>query len=219
MLKKVLPLLVLAVVAAGCSDASSEPVGHENPEAAVVAWFKAVDGSDTVTTSGAIHAESLALILGIENDLAPDVVAEYLDSGVPLDVQASYWSSFSSGFAEFSSRPISTLTVGESERFAAEGIEFASVPVGGGASGRSVVITRMTADGTWQVDLVATLGDGFTQLLSSEYDALPAGEAGDRVRLGYATVVVPSLWAAMTDGSFGDDFTRSALALIEAVGG
>jgi len=216
-LNKVLPLLVLAVVAAACSSASPEPPGHENPEAAVVAWFKAVDGGDAVTASSAIHAESLALILGIENDLETDVVAEYLDTGVPLQVQASYWSSFSSGFTEFSSRPISTLTVGESKRFAAEGVEFASVPVGGGASERTVVITRMTPEGTWQVDLVASLGDGFTQLLASEYDSLPSNESGDRVRLSYATVVVPSLWAAMTDGSFGDDFSRSALALIESV--
>jgi hypothetical protein len=184
----------------------------------VVAWFDAVDAADAITASGAVNAESLALILGIENDLDPEALAEYLDNGVPLDVQASYWSSFSAGFTEFSSRPISTLTVGESETFTSEGIEFASVPVRGGAGNESVVITRMTSDGTWQVDLVASLGDGFTQLLTKEYGSLPNDEAGDRVRLSYTVVVVPSLWAAMTDGSFGDDFTRSALALIDEVG-
>jgi hypothetical protein len=184
----------------------------------VVAWFDAVDAADAITASGAVNAESLALILGIENDLDPEALAEYLDNGVPLDVQESYWSSFSAGFTEFSSRPISTLTVGESETFTSEGIEFASVPVRGGAGNESVVITRMTSDGTWQVDLVASLGDGFTQLLTKEYGSLPNDEAGDRVRLSYTVVVVPSLWAAMTDGSFGDDFTRSALALIDEVG-
>ncbi len=220
MLKKALPLLLLpAVVVVACSFAPTTAVGHENPERAVVAWFDAVDTGDAITASGAVNAESLALILSIENDLQPEVLADYLDNGVPLDVQASYWSSFSAGFTEFSSRPISTLTVGESETFTSEGVEFASVPVRGGAGNESVVIARKTSDDTWQVDLVASLGDGFTQLLASEYDALPASEAGERIRRSYAVVVVPSLWAAMTDGTFGDDFTRAALALIESVGG
>ena len=219
MLDKALPLLLFfAVAVAACSSASSAPLGHENPERAVVAWFDAVDAGDAVTASGAINAESLALILGIENDLNADVLAEYLDGGVPLDIQASYWSSFSAGFTEFSSRPISTLTVGESSTFSSEGFEFASVPIRGGERNESVVITRQTSDGTWQVDLVASLGDGFTQLLANEYDSLPASESGERIRLSYEVVVVPSLWAAMTDGTFGDDFTRTALALIEEVG-
>jgi hypothetical protein len=217
-LRKVLPLLALAVVVTACSSGSSEPAGHENPERAVVVWFDAIDSGDAATASGAVNAESLALILAIENDLDPSTLAEYLNSGVPLGIQASYWSSFSDGFSEFSSRPVSTLTVGESKRFVAEGLEFASVPVGEGSSGSSVVIARLTPEGTWQVDLVASLGDGFTRLLSSEYDTLPANESGDRIRLSYETVVVPSLWAAMADGSFGDDFTRTALALIDKVG-
>lgn len=170
-----------------------------------------------MTASRAINPESLALILGIENDLDAVTMASYLDSGVPLDVQGSYWLSFSAGFSEFSSRPISTLTVGASEAFTSEGIDFASVPVSGGAGGSSVVITRMTPDGSWQVDLVASLGDGFVRLLSNEHSTLPDDEAGDRIHLAYETVVVPSLWAGMTDGSFGDDFTRTALALIDQV--
>jgi hypothetical protein len=217
-LKKALLLLILAVVAAACSSSPSETAGHENPERAVVVWFDAVDAGDAITASDSINAESLALILGIENDLDPEVVARYLDTGVPLDIQAAYWSSFSAGFAEFSSRPISTLTVGKSESFTAEGVEFASVPVSGGVGNDSVVIARMTPDGNWQVDLVASLGDGFAQLLASEYASLQDNEDGERVKLSYATVVVPSLWAAMADGSFGDDFTRTALALIEEVG-
>jgi len=88
-LTKALSLLILAVVAAACSSAPSESVGYENPERAVVVWFGAVDGGDAITASGAINPESLALILGIENDLGPEVVAEYLDTGVPLDIQAA----------------------------------------------------------------------------------------------------------------------------------
>jgi len=216
-LKTALSLLTLAVAAAACSSASPEPVGFENPERAVVALFEAIDGGDAVTASQATDPETLALILGIENDLDAATMAAYLDEGVPLDVQAAYWSSFSDGFAEFSSRPISTLTVGESQPFTSEGIQFASVPVGGGAGGTSTVITRMTPQETWQVDLVASLGDGFVKLLSTEHDSLPSNADGDLVREAYESVVVPSLWAAMNDGSFGDEFTRSALALIEQI--
>ncbi len=217
MLKKVLPLVLISVVAAACSSAPAEPAGHENPERAVIAWFEAIDNGNAVGASNAIHSETLALILGIENGLDAAAIATYLDDGVPLETQAAYWASFADGFVEFASRPVSTLTVGESERFTSEGFEFASVPVGGGVGSGSVVITRMRDGGSWEVDLVASLGDGFAQLLAGEYDGLPNDEVGDRVRLAYAETVVPSLWAAMTDGSFGDDFTRTAMAIIDSV--
>jgi len=216
-LKKALPLFLIAVAAAACSSTSAEQDGHENPERAVVAWFEAIDNRDAEGASGAIHAETLALILGIENGLDAVAIAAYLDDGVPMEIQAPYWASFANGFVEFASRPISTLTVGESERFTSEGLEFASVPVSGGPGSGSVVIVRMGVDGTWKVDLVASLGDGFAQLLAGEYDDLPDTEHGDRVRLAYAETVVPSLWAAMADGTYGDDFTRTALAIIDKV--
>lgn len=217
MLKKALPLVLIAVVATACSSAPREPIGHENPERAVVAWFEAIDNSNAVGASSAVHAETLALILGIENGLDAAAIAGYLEDGVPLDVQAVYWASFADGFVEFASRPISTLTVGKSKQFTSEGLEFASVPVSGGVGSGSVVIARMRDDGSWEVDLVASLGDGFARLLAGEYDGLPGTEDGDRVRLAYSETVVPSLWAAMTVGSFGDDFTRTALAIIDAV--
>lgn len=210
-------ILPLAIAMAACSGSSTTHHGHDTAESAVVAWFEAVDGSDAASASRAINDESLAILLGIENDVAAEDMARYLDDGVPLDVQAAYWASFSAGFSEFASRPISTLSVGKAELFTSADIEFASVPVGGGAAGSSVVIARMAPDGTWQVDLVASLGDGFVKLLTTEYVSLPAGSAGDSVRAAYADVVVPSLWAAMADRSFGDDFNRAALALIEMI--
>ncbi|MEN8042191.1 MAG: hypothetical protein ABFR95_11870, partial [Actinomycetota bacterium] len=219
MLKKALPIFLLVVVATACSSASTEPAGHENPERAVVSLFEAIDSGNAVGASVSVNEDSLALILGIENGLDAAAMASYLEDGVPLDLQAAYWASFAEGFVEFASRPISTLTVGESNHFTSEGIEFAGVSVTGGNGGESVVIARAVEDGSWEVDLVASLGDGFVQLLSREYDALPHDEAGDRIRTAYKEIVVPSLWAAMSEGSYGDDFTRVALALIERVGG
>ncbi len=210
-------MLAASLLASACSSAEPPPPGHDTPERAVVAWFKAIDAGDTEGAAAAIEPRSLALILGIENALPTETTVSYLTEGVPIDLQVGYWKSFAEGFTDFASRPISTLTVGQATAFTSEGIEFASVPVSGGPASESVVITRMRSDGTWEVDMVASLADGFANLLLSAYVDLPDGEAGDIVRDAYAETVVPSLWAAMADGSFGEDFARSALAVIDRV--
>jgi hypothetical protein len=217
--QRLLPLIVIAFAAASCSSAPAEPAGHLNPERAVVAWFEAVDAGDAQAASVAVHAGSLAVILGIENHLPADVTAEYLDSGVPMGVQTSYWTSFSEGFSEFASRPISALTVGESSVFDAEGYRFARVPISGGPSADSIVFARAREDGSWEVDMVATLADGFSSLFGTAYGDLPAGPEGDAVRAAYIDTVVPAMWAAMADGSFGDDFNRTALKVVNQIDG
>ena len=208
--------LLIALVAAACST-SSEPVAYENPERAVVSWFEAIDGGDTDAASRAVHEDSLALILAIENDLDDATTAMYLSDGIPAAVQQGYWQSFAAGFTEFASRPISSLTVGQSTTFAAEGDEFARVPISGGPSAESVVYTRMRDDGSWEVDLIATLGDGFGTLLADLYQGLPDDETGDTIRSAYAAVVAPGMWAAITDGVYGDDFNRVGLALVNQI--
>jgi hypothetical protein len=210
-------LAAFALVASACSSSDAEPAGHDTPEQAVASWFEAIDAGDTEAASGAIHPHSLALILGTENGLPIDVTTDYLENGVPVSVQASYWASFAEGFAEFASRPVSTLAVGQATRFISEGVEFASVPVSGGQATDSIVITRMRDDDTWEVDMVATLADGFAKVLLGAYGEIPEGEAGDKVRAAYSVTVIPSMWAAMAEGDFGDEFARSALALIEEV--
>jgi hypothetical protein len=187
------------------------------PEGAVVTWFESIDSGDVEAASEAIHPESLALILAIENDISIEELADHLSNGVPLDLQSSYWQSFSLGFTDFASKPISTLSVGQAERFVSEGEDFASVPISGGPGSDSVVIARMRADGTWEVDMVASLGDGFSKLLLDRYDELGSGAAATRVRLAYVEVVAPSMWAAMTDGTFGDSFTRTALTILDRI--
>jgi hypothetical protein len=187
------------------------------PEGAVVSWIEAVDAGDTASASAAIHPESLAIILGIENGISSDDMAAYLTSGVPMTLQKSYWDSFSDGFTEFAEKPLSSLAVGEAEEFVSEGETFASVPVTSGPVSKSVVIVRQRSDQTWEVDMVASLGDGFSKLLLDRYEQLGSDESAGRIRLAYAEVVEPSLWAAIADGSFGDAFTRTALTLIDRI--
>jgi len=215
---RVLVLTVaVSLVVAACSSSETTPTGHDTPERAVVAWFEAIDAGDATTASESIHPDSLALILGIENSLPVEVTAQYLTDGVPLELQTGYWRSFAEGFSDFASRPVSTLTVGQATRFTSEGIDFASVPISSGPAAESVVIARMRGDGSWEVDMVASLGDGFANLLLSAFENLPEGSDADVVRAAFNETVVPSLWAAMADGSFGEDFARSALAVIDTV--
>jgi hypothetical protein len=112
---------------------------------------------------------------------------------------------------------VSTLAVGQATAFTSEGAEFARVPVSGGQAVESIVITRMRDDGTWEVDMVATLADGFAKVLLGAYADIPQGGDGDLIRAAYKVTVVPSMWAAMAEGDFGDSFARSALALIEEI--
>lgn len=212
---RIVPFVALcAVVLAACGGDSGDSSGHENPERAVVSWFESIDGGDAAAATASVHDGSLALILAIENDLDTATTAAYLVDGIPIDVEQSYWDSFADGFTEFASRPVSSLTVGQSEVFTAEGTTYARVPISSGPASDSVVFTRQGEDGSWEVDVVATLADGFGSLLADLYDRLGVGDDADTIRDAYADVVVPAMWAAMADGAFGDDFNRVALTLV-----
>lgn len=206
--------IVVALSVAACSSGDSEPAGYENPERAVVAWFEAIDAGNAAIASRAVNDDSLAIILSIENDVDEETTATYLAEGVPPAMQASYWKSFATGFSAFASRPISTLTVGQSTPVAVEGAEFASVPIASGPNSESVVFTKRNEDGTWQVDLVATLSDGFSSLIVDEYDHLGSSDDAQAIRDAYRVTVAPAFWAAMADGTFGDDFNRVALTFL-----
>lgn len=213
----VIGLVACAVALAGCGTAAEDEIPHSTPEGAVVSWFDAVDAGDVEAASAAVHPESLALILGIENDVPIEQLADYISHGVPVEMQRTYWASFSDGFTEFADKPLSTLTVGKADIFVSEGEEFASVPISAGPGADSVVIVRKRADGTWEVDMVASLGDGFSKLLLDLYDELDGSEASTRIRLAYLEVVAPSMWAAMADGSFGDSFAVTALTMLNRI--
>lgn len=214
MFRILLFVALCAVILAACGADSGEPAGHENPERAVVSWFESIDDGDAPAATASVHDGSLALILAIENDLDTATTAAYLVDGIPTDVEQSYWDSFADGFTEFASRPISSLTVGESGVFTAEGTTYARVPISSGPASQSVVFTRQGEDGSWEVDVVATLADGFGSLLADLYNRLGAGDDADTIRAAYGDIVVPAMWAAMADGAFGDEFNRVALTLV-----
>lgn len=207
-------VVALATIAPACSGDDADPGGQDSPERAVVAWFEAIDARDPAAAADTVHNGSLTLILAIENDLDEATTADYLETGVPIGVHAAYWSSFAEGFSQFASRPVSTLTVGESELVVGGGQQFARVPITGGQGASSVVFTRQHPDGSWEVDLVATLADGFSSLLVDRYDRLGASEDAVVIRAAFVDIVAPAMWAAIADGAFGEDFNRIALTLI-----
>lgn len=219
MIRRILPIGFAALVLAACGGGSDAEPAMPTPERAVVAWFEAVDAGDAETAAVAVSDVSLALMLGVENGLEAGTIATYIADGVPDDLASDYWRSFADGFTDFASRPISTLTVGESTQFEVEDHTFAAVPISSGPGSDSVVFVRQAERGGWEVDLVATLADGFSTVFADRYAGLGADESVTSLREAYREHVVPALWAAMAEGDFGDEFNRVALTLLNEIEG
>lgn len=218
MTRRITILVLAALTLASCGGGGAEDAANATPERTVVGWFEAIDTGESEAATSAVSDVSLAVMLGVENGLDASTISSYVEDGVPASLAADYWASFGVGFAEFAARPISTLTVGESEVFETEGSVFAAVPISAGAGADSVVLVREAENG-WEIDLIATLADGFSTVLADRYAGLGADEPSQALRAIYDEVVVPALWAAMAEGEFGDEFNRVALTLLSEIEG
>ncbi len=212
---KTLVPLALALVLAATACGASEEDPQSSPPAIVAGWAEAVEGRDFEAATAAVFEPSMVIVLAAENNLPVADTAAMLSDGVTPAVAAAYWSSFRDGFDAFAGRPISTLNVGASEEVEAGDVRWAVVTVRAQEDASAPVFTR--DDGSWLVDLVATLASGFIEPLDTYLESLPNDADGDEVRRAYVDVVVPALWAAIEAGGHDDDFARRALALIEAV--
>ncbi len=199
-------------VAAGCTSGGSV---IDPPPVVVGDWLVSVDGSEFETATEKTFEPALAIVIAVENNLSTGQTAAFLTDGIPASVSAAYWSSFQEGFGAFAGYPLAALDVGGSEEIFTEGVRFAAVVVTDPDDGDGMIFTR--DDPARQVDLVATLASGFVDPLRRTYDLLPGDEDGDIVRVAYRDTVVPAMWAAISSGQYDDDFTRRALALIDAV--
>lgn len=200
------------VVAAGCSSGGS---ATDSAPIVVGDWLVSVDANEFETATENTFEPALAIVIAVENDLSTGQTAAYLTDGIPTSVSAAYWSSFQDGFGAFAGYPLSALDVGASEEIFTEGVLFSAVVVTDPADGDGIIFTR--GDPARQIDLVATLAPGFVDVLRRTYDLLPGDEEGEIVRVAYRDTVVPAMWAAISSGRYDDDFTRRALALIDAV--
>lgn len=214
-MKTLIPLvLALAMAATACGAAEENP--ESSPPAVVAGWAESVESRDFDAATAAVFEPSMVLVLAAENSLPAAETAAMLSGGVTPAVAAAYWSSFRDGFDAFAGRPISTLNVGSSDDVEAGDERWAVVTVRAQEDASAPVFTR--DEGGWLVDLVATLAPGFIEPLALYLESLPGDSDGDAVRQAYVEVVVPALWAAIEAGGHDDEFTRRALALIEAVG-
>lgn len=214
-MKTLIPLvLALAMAATACGAAEENP--ESSPPAVVAGWAESVESRDFDAATAAVFEPSMVLVLAAENSLPAAETAAMLSGGVTPAVAAAYWSSFRDGFDAFAGRPISTLNVGSSDDVEAGDERWAVVTVRAQEDASAPVFTR--DEGGWLVDLVATLAPGFIEPLALYLESLPGDSDGDAVRQAYVDVVIPALWAAIEAGGHDDEFTRRALALIEAVG-
>ncbi len=212
-MKTFIPLaLALALAATACGASEEDP--ESSPPAVVAGWAEAVEVRDFEAATEAVFEPSMVIVLAAENSLPAAETAAMLSDGVAPAVAAAYWSSFRDGFDAFAGRPISTLNVGASEEIEAGDELWAVVTVRAQEDASAPVFTR--DEGGWLVDLVATLAPGFIEPLALYLESLPDDPDGDVVRQAYVDVVVPALWAAIEAGGHDDEFTRRALALIEA---
>lgn len=198
---------------AACASPADDVI--QPAEVVVEEWLASIDANDYVVATDHTFEPSMALVIAIENQLEAADTAALLADGIPDSVSASYWSTFRSGFDAFAGFGLSDLGVGSSEPIFSEGVQFAAVGVEDREAGSGLIFTRDATDR--QVDLVATLAPGFVDPMLTAYEALPTGVDGDAVRTAYEETVVPAMWAAISSGRHSDDFTRRALALIDAV--
>lgn len=191
-------LTVITVACGGATDETTVPSGPSFPSVAVDEWLDALVGGDAVEASARVEPIGVSLILGIENDLSDDELAELLESGWTSELQRSFWSSFSADFAVFAGGPLDELVVGRHTDLATPSGRFALVRIEQGAGGGSVV-TRAAPDGTWAVDLLATLGGAFAPLLFERLtDVDPADPAGTLILGAMRTTGLESLEAGTT---------------------
>jgi len=212
-MKTLLSLFVaLAMATTACGATEEDP--ESSPPAVVAGWAEAVEAREFDAATAAVFEPSMVIVLAAENNLPAAETAAMLAGSVTPAVAAAYWSSFRDGFDAFAGRPISTLNVGASREFEAGDVRWAVVTVRAQEDASAPVFTR--DERGWLVDLVATLAPGFIEPLATYLEALPDNADGDTVRQAYVDVVIPAMWAAIDAGGHDDDFTRRALALIEA---
>lgn len=196
--RRVLMATALVVTTSCGGDAATETTttGPQFPSVAVDAWLEALDAQDYVAAAALVEPVGSSIVLGVENGLGDEPLAELLESGWTEDLAASFWSSFADEFPLFAGFDLGDLAVGRHTPLPDVRGEYAVVEIGSGPD-RGLVITRRTSSGGWQVDLLATLGGAFVPLVFDRVDDVGEGAAADLVLAAIRTSALESLDAAL----------------------
>lgn len=191
----IVTVLFLIATACGGGDSAADSNLPTFPPVVVNDWLIGVADGDAEAVTAAVYQESLTLVIAVENSLDAPQIATMLEDGLDPAFAASYWQSFRNEFAQFSGGSLDTLEVGRYEILAVDDIAFAAVDVSG-QEDQVEVMTRSDDSVGWQVDMLATVGPAFAAQLRRLAEELPAGAAGDRVRLALRESALPALRAA-----------------------
>lgn len=189
---RLVPVLVTLATALVACGGDTVPSTTLLPAADIVVrdWLDAVDAGDVESLERLVARESLAFVVGVESRLAPAEITALADGGFPDDVVAAYWASFEEAFRSIDGNDIATLGVGTVDEFDAGGARFAAVALGLGDRSADVLVRR-SREGRWEIDVLATVGVGFTIQLTE----LAAEATDDRFRTLFEQWVLPALEA------------------------
>jgi hypothetical protein len=209
--------LVFIVSSCGGSAATTTVTAPEAefPSVVVDRWLDALVAGDFAAANAVVEPVGAAVILAVENNWTMIETAALADTGLQGDLLESYWSSFRQSFGSLSSQRLDELTVGRSTEVTVDEVAYAAVAVST-PSAETVVMTRRRSNGTWEIDMVGTIGPAFVTLLRERAALIEDDAASERLLEAYRTVIVPSLRAsAQIDSS--NRSLAAELARLEAV--
>ena len=98
-------VVVLVSACSGESEGTDVPVSDLSPSAVTAEWLDAVVAGDFERIVGLVEPTGLAVVVAVENNLRSTELAALLESGLPDDLRAQYWSDFREDFTAFRSSP------------------------------------------------------------------------------------------------------------------
>lgn len=218
-------VVLLAAVLTACSGGTATTtttaparVGAGSPTEAVQRWIDGLVAGDATAVANLVADDQLAVLVAVDNQLTGAATAQLVRAGITDDVRRGYWASFAEGFSEFAGAPLSDLAIGAVEQFSVAEGEFAAVEVAFTTRiGSTEIIAARAADGSWLIDVLATIGPSLVRPLRSILVDLPSGEDGLIVK-GLLQSALPSLLAALERPAVADlpaDFVLETESLIQ----
>jgi len=181
--------LILLTTACGGGDADTT-TPSQFPTGSVRSWFDALDANDTTAALELTYQRAMLVIVGAENAVPTADLAALLRRGTTEQSAEAYLADFAAALRERYSSSLADVSV---DGFSQIGDSFAAVTVTG--DGEATIITRRSADGVWQVDLVGTLGPALIGQIRALLDEAEDDDDGSTIRQTFEMDIIPSLEA------------------------
>ena len=192
---RLLPFAIALTLAActGSEVAETSAPVEVDPVAVATEWIQAVAANDVAALQRLVEPRGLAAVAAVESNLRSAEFVALVESGIPEELSAQYWSQFRDDFAAFSGTALADLSVGDEQ--AVNVPEFTAVELVGADGAGAVVLRRGSAG--WQVDFPATMGPSLIGPLGEYLASAVDGEFAGPIADVYRDVVAPGLDAAL----------------------